>query len=164
MVSAWARKNSLVPDQTKVHDKSNEITAIPHLLRMLEVSGCIVAIDAMGCQREIAKTIIERGADYALSVKDNRRQLYQDIRDTFVLSHRDGFADTTHDFCETLEKSHGRIERRRCWTISEPQYVDYVSEGGRWKGLTSIGMVESERRTNGRTSVETRLYISRSAR
>ena len=160
MVSAWAQKNSIVVGQTKVSDRSNEITAIPHLLRMLEVSGCIVTIDAMGCQKEIAATIIERGADYVLSAKKNQPRLYEDVQETFAYAREDGSAGVAHDFCETVEKGHGRIERRRCWTISEPAYLDHIDDDSRCKNLTSIGMVESERSIDGKTSVESRYYIS----
>ena len=120
MVSAWAQKNSLVLGQTRVADRSNEITAIPQLLSMLEVSGCIVTIDAMGCQKEIAATIVERGADYVLSAKKNQLQLYEDVTEMFAHGREEGFDGVAHDFCETVEKGHGRIERRRCWAISEP--------------------------------------------
>ena len=160
MVSVWATENSLALGQTKVEAKSNEITAIPHLLKMLEVSGCIVTIDAMGCQKEIAKTIIERGADYVLSLKKNQPQLHRDVSDTFAYGLEDGFSGIAHDFHETVEKNHGRIEKRRCWTISEPDYLNYLNEGGQWKNLVSIGMVEAHRSVDGKTSVETRFYIS----
>ena len=163
MVSAWAQKNSLVLGQTKVSDHSNEITAIPHLLSMLEVSGCVVTvvtIDAMGCQKEIATTIIEQGADYMLSVKRNQPQLYEDIRETFTHVREDGLDDVSHDFCEKVEKGHGRVERRRCWAISEPDYLNYVNDGSLWTKLTCIGMVESERSVDGKTSIESRYYIS----
>ena len=160
MVSAWATENSLVLGQTKVEAKSNEITAIPHLLKMLEVSGCIVTIDAMGCQKEIAKTIIERGAYYVLSLKKNQPQLHRDVSDTFAYAREDGFSSIAHDFHETVEKNHGRIEKRRCWTTSEPDHLNYMNEGGQWKNLASIGMVEAQRSVNGKTSVETRFYIS----
>ena len=160
MVSAWATENSLALGQTKVEAKSNEITAIPHLLKMLEVSGCIVTLDAMGCQKEIAKTIIEPGAGYVLSLKKNQPQLYRDASDTFAYAREDGFSGIAHDFQETVEKNHGRIEKRRCWTISEPDYLDWVNEGGQWKAMASIGMVEAQRSVDGKTSVETRFYIS----
>ena len=160
MVSAWATENSLVLGQTKVEAKSNEITAIPHLLKMLEVSGCIVTIDAKGCQKEIAKTIIERGAYYVLSLKKNQPQLHRDVSDTFAYAREDGFSGIAHDFHETVEKNHGRIEKRRCWTTSEPDHLNYMNEGGQWKNLASIGMVEAQRSVNGKTSVETRFYIS----
>ena len=160
MVSAWAQKNSLVLGQTRVADRSNEITAIPQLLSMLEVSGCIVTIEAMGCQKEIAATIVERGADYVLSAKKNQPQLYEDVTDMFAHGREEGFDGVAHDFCETVEQGHGRIERRRCWAISEPDHLDYLNDGNRWKNLTSIGMVESERSIDGKTSVESRYYIS----
>ena len=160
MVSAWATENSLVLGQTKVAGKSNEITAIPELLKLLEVAGCIVTIDAMGCQKEIAKTIIERGAGYVLSLKKNQPRLYRDVRDMFADAGEDGFPGIAYDFHETVEKNHGRIEKRRCWTISEPDYLNYLNEGGQWKNLVSIGMVEAHRSVDGKTSVETRFYIS----
>ena len=156
MVSAWAQKNSLVLGQVKVADRSNEITAIPRLLSMLEVSGCIVAIDAMGCQKEIASKIIKSGADYVLSVKKNQPQLYEDIAETFA----DGLENISHDFSETVDKGHGRMEIRKCWAISETDYLDYVNEDSRWKSLSSIAMVESERRVDGETTIESRFYIS----
>ena len=160
MVSAWAQANSLVLGQTRVDARSNEITAIPQLLKLLEVSGCIVTIDAMGCQKEIARTIIAQGADYVLALKSNQSQLHQDVKDTFHLARQTGFAEIAHDFHETVEKGHGRIEKRRCWTISEPDYLHYLNEGGQWHNLTSIGMVEAERWGAANTSVETRWYIS----
>ena len=157
MVSARARANPLVLGQVKVAERSNEITTIPELLRMLEVSGCIVTIDAMGCQKEIAKTIIDKGADYVLAVKKIQSRLHQDITDTFAQAREDGRACS--DFCETVEKGHGRIEKRRCWVISEQECLEYINDGGQWKSLSSIGMVESERIVDGKTSVETRYYI-----
>jgi len=156
MVSAWAQKNSVVLGQVKVADRSNEITAIPRLLSMLEVSGCIVTIDAMGCQKEIAAKVVESGADYILSVKNNQPRLYEDITETFA----QGPESLSQDYFETVDKGHGRIEIRRCWAVSEPDYLDYINDGGRWKNLASIAMVESERRVDGDTTVESRFYIS----
>ena len=150
----------MVLGQVKVDDRSNEITAIPRLLSMLEVSGCIVTVDAMGCQKEIAATIIDSGADYVLSVKKNQPRLYEDIAETFTYMREYGSKGVAHDFFETVDKGHGRIETRRCWAISEPEYLGYVNDGGRWNNLTSIAMVESERRVDGDTTVESRLYIS----
>ncbi len=109
-MSAWAWAHRMIPGQTKVDAKSNEITAIPELLRALEVSGCIVTIDAMGCQKEIAQTITKQGADYVLALKKNQPQLYQEVKDTFNLARQAEFAGIRHDFHETLEKSHGRQE------------------------------------------------------
>ena len=160
MVSAWASENSLVLGQTRTDAKSNEITAIPELLQLLDVSGCIVSIDAMGCQKEIARTILKRGADYVLSVKGNQGRLYDDLRDLFEGAEEPGYDGVPHDFATTLNKGHGRIERRECRTTSDPACLEYLSTAGDWPGLRSVGMVRSERRGGEQVSVETRYYIS----
>ena len=163
LVSAWSSANRLVLGQVKVDDRSNEITAIPQLLNMLEVSGCVVTIDAMGCQKKIAKTIVKRGADYALSVKKNQPQLYEDITGTFAQAREADFAGLDFagpDFFETVEKSHGRIDKRRCWATSTSDCLAYLNDKGQWKKLASIAMVESERTERVETSVESRCYIS----
>ena len=160
MVSAWASENHLVLGQTKVDERSNETTAIPELLRVLDVSGCIVTIDAMGCQKEIASTITDRGADYVLALKENQPQLHEDVREMFDHARRTGFADLDHDFCETVNKGHGRIETRRCWAVSDSDYISYVNDRREWHGLTSMVMVESERLVDGKTTRQIRYYIS----
>ncbi len=160
MVSAWASENSLVLGQTRTDAKSNEITAIPELLKLLDVSGCIVSIDAMGCQKEIAQTILERGADYLLAVKGNQGRLYDDVRDLFEGAEEAGYDGVPHDLTTTLNKGHGRIERRECRTTSDPACLEYLSTAGDWPGLRSVGMVRSERREGDRVSVESRYYIS----
>ena len=104
----------------KTAEKSNEITAIPQLLQMLELQGCIVTIDAMGCQQEIAQGILDRGAGYVLALKENQGQLYEDVRDLFEGAAEFGFEGVPHDYATTLNKDHGRIERRECWTIRRP--------------------------------------------
>ena len=146
MVSAWASENSLVLGQTKVDEKSNEITAIPELLKLLDLSGCIVTIDAMGCQKKIARQIVSQEADYVLAVKENQGRLLEDVEDLFSCGQRAGFEDMKHDFRQTLDKGHGRIETRRCWTIDDPEQLSYVETGRYWPGLRSIGMVTAERR------------------
>ena len=120
LVSAWASANTLTLGQVKTAEKSNEITAIPQLLPMLELKGCIVTIDAMGCQQEIAQGILDRGAGYVLALKENQGQLYEDVRDRFEGAEEFGFGGVPHDYATTLNKDHGRIERRECWTISDP--------------------------------------------
>ncbi len=160
MVSAWATENSLVLGQTKVDEKSNEITAIPELLSLLDLSGCIVTIDAMGCQKKIAQQIVSQDADYVLAVKENQGRLLEDVADLFSCGQRTGFEDMQHDFCQTLDKGHGRIETRGCWTIDSPEQLSYLDTGGEWLGLRSIGMVAAERRVGNRVSVEYRYYIS----
>ena len=150
MASAWASANRLVLGQTRVDDKSNEITAIPKLLSMLELSGCVVTIDAMGCQKEIAQKIIERGADYTLSLKQNQRRLHEEVSELFDEAGREDFADLDCDWFETVEKGHGRVETRRCRAVSDASFIAYLNDGGEWPELRSVAMVESERYVMGR--------------
>ncbi len=124
MVSAWATANHLVLGQIKVDDKSNEITAIPKLLQVLEIAGCIVTIDAIGCQLEIAEAIIDLDADYVLAVKENQGHLYQDIQGLFDAAQEVNFQDVPHDYAKTTDKGHGRLEIRQCWTISDAALVN----------------------------------------
>lgn len=158
MVSAWASENRLVLGQVKTDEKSNEITAIPQLLDVLDIFGCIVTVDAIGCQKKIAKKIIEQGADYTLSVKENQKGLYDDIADLFDYAQEIGFVDC--DYHKTVDKGHGRIEIRECWTISDPEYLVYIRNLSDWKDLQTIVMVRSERRIGQESSTKVRYYIS----
>ena len=160
MVSAWAEANELVLGQRKVDDKSNEITAIPELLKILSIEGCIVTIDAIGTQTKIAKAIIDVGADYLLSVKDNQKTLHQEIAWLFEYDQKKGFKDAPYDYAETTNKGHGRIETRECWSISDTEYIQSLKGASKWKGLKSIAMVRSTRITSKKTTVKTRYYIS----
>jgi predicted transposase YbfD/YdcC len=160
MVSAWATANHLVLGQRKTAEKSNEITAIPELLRVLDVAGCIVTIDAMGCQTKIVETIVERGGDYVIAVKANQPRLYDDVHTMFREAQATQFRDVAHDFHQTVEKSHGRIEVRRCWTIAEPSYVAYLNDAQTWTHLRTVVMVEAERQSGDTRSVETRYFIA----
>jgi len=160
MVSAWASTNRLVLGQLKVDEKSNEITAIPALLRMLALKGCIVTVDAMGCQTEITQTIIDQGGDYVLALKGNQGSLHREGQDLIAYAQQTNFQDVAHDFHETVEKGHGRIETRRHWIISEPEFIAYLNPDGAWAGLKSIGMVQAERQIGDETTCETRYYIS----
>ncbi|MBD1847723.1 ISAs1 family transposase [Cyanobacteria bacterium FACHB-63] len=135
MVSAWATTNRLVLGQRKVDTKSNEITAIPQLIKLLELEGCIVTIDAMGCQKQIAKQIIERNADYVLALKDNQGNLFADVQQIFAHAHSCNFADIEHSFDQTVKKGHGRVEIRRCWTMGQ---VKYLVDAEKWETFTSI--------------------------
>ncbi len=157
MVSAWATANRLVLGQVKVDEKSNEITAIPQLLKMLELSGCIVTIDAMGCQKNIAGLIIDRGADYVLALKGNQGTLHDDVKLFFDDALVNGFGDFDYSFYESIDKDHGRIEIRRYWSVSD---VSWIEGREQWKGLKSICMVESERLIGDTKTVERRYYIS----
>lgn len=130
MVSAWAAANRLVLGQVKVTEKSNEITAIPRLLEALEISGCIVTIDAMGCQTDIAQAIRERDADYVLALKDNQGQLYEDVQLLFNDLENSQYRAYAFDYVKTVEKGHGRIEIRECWTISDPTVLCHLRSAG----------------------------------
>ena len=160
LVSAWASANRLVLGQLKVDGDSNEITAIPELLKLLAIKGCIVTIDAIGCQTQVARSIVGEGADYVLAVKGNQARLLRDIEDSFSHAEQYGFRDIAHDYCRTVTGDHGRIELRKYWTIYEREFVDYLNRHGQWPGLRSIGMVKSERRVNGAPAFETRYYVS----
>ena len=160
MVSAWATANHLVLGQVKVADKSNEITAIPQLLQMLELAGCIVTIDAIGCQREIAAAIVEREADYVLAVKENQGHLYEDIKGMFDAAEEVHFQNVPHNHFRTSDKGHGRLEIRQCWTICEPQALGYLRNLTGWRNLCTIVKVVDERRVNGVATFRTRYFIS----
>lgn len=153
MVSAWATNNNLVLGQVKVSEKSNEITAIPKLLELITVKGCTVTIDAMGCQQEIARKIIEKEANYILAVKENQKQLHQDIVDEFRFGKNIQF-----DISEDLD--HGRIETRRCSVITDFKFIENTQE---WAGIKSIIKIESIREfknSDKPTETATRYYIS----
>jgi predicted transposase YbfD/YdcC len=160
MVSAWAEENHLVLGQRKVDAKSNEITAIPELLKILSISGCIVTIDAIGTQTKIAQTIIEREADYLLCVKENQGYLYQDICRLFEYDERQGFENASYDYAKTVNKGHGRIEIRECWSTSDPEYLHNLRGYEKWKALRSIAMVVSTRIIQGVETKQVRFYIS----
>jgi predicted transposase YbfD/YdcC len=157
MVSAWSQANRVVLGQVKTDDKSNEITAIPKLLKLLEIKGCIVTLDAMGCQRAIAAQIKAAGGDYVLALKGNQSQLHTDIAEYFEYAQRRQFQGIAHDYHETIDKDHGRLEVRRYRTIAQ---LDWLEGKAKWAGLKLIGQVESERHINGEVSQETRYYIA----
>jgi predicted transposase YbfD/YdcC len=157
MVSAWATEQGVVLGQQKVDDKSNEITAIPQLLDLLELKGCIVTIDAMGCQKAIAQQIVESDADYVLAVKGNHKTLYQDVQRLLAPSPGGEQLPAACDFYEQQEHGHGREERRRYWVTSE---IEELREKHPWAGLSSIGMVEATRTCAGKTTIEKRFYLT----
>ena len=159
LVSAWASANRLVLAQTKVDAKSNEITALPEILRQLAISGCLVTIDAMGCQRAIAQQILDQDADYVLSLKGNQGTLHQDVADTFALTRDTKFAEVVHDDAETVDKGHGRIEHRRHWVISDPDTLRWLNEHHHWPGWGAIGAIDAERRIGVKRTTETRYYL-----
>jgi len=160
MVSAWAEQNHLVLGQRQVAEKSNEITAIPALLRLLEIKGCIVTVDAIGTQTKIAKQIIQAEGDYLLAVKQNQGKLYRDLEMLFSYDQQQGFADTPYDYHKEVKKGHGRIDVRECWTTSDPEYLASVGQAHKWANLQSIVMMVRKRILDGEETVKTCFYIS----
>ena len=157
MVSAWATRNRVVLGQLKTEEKSNEITAIPELLKVLDVSGCIVTIDAMGCQKAIAQQIVEQEAAYVLALKQNHGTLYEAVVQQFQAARDTASEQTTLQTYETEEKHHGRVELRRHWTLEVPP--DLVQKDA-WRQLRCVGMVESERHLKGEVTIEQRYYLA----
>lgn len=157
MVSAFAAENGVVLGQIKTHEKSNEITAIPDLLSKLDIKGAVVTIDAMGCQKAIAKKIIQKEADYVLAVKGNQGHLSTAIKDFFDIAHEENFNQLSHHFTEEIDKAHGRIERRRYWLTEDLTSLKDLT--AKWVGLKSVGMVESERHIGDKVTIDRRYFI-----
>jgi predicted transposase YbfD/YdcC len=157
LVSAFAAGAGLVLGQTATAEKSNEKTAIPALLQTLALDGCIVTIDAMGTQTNIAQAIRNRKADYVLAVKDNQPTLADSIRDFFTLFKSAPADKTPHSFFATIEKDHGRIEQRHCFAFHQ---LDCLHRPEQWPDLQSFVVIESERTVGGKTTSEQRFYIS----
>ena len=162
MVSAWGSANGLSLAHVKTDDKSNEITAIPKLLDMLDIKGKIVTMDAMGTQKKIARQIIKQRADYVLSVKGNQPDLLADIKAVFERNMANNFLEANdrilpHTYCQTVDADHGRIETRRCWATN---VLDDIANTKAWKGIQSIARIDAERKSNEKTTTETRYYIS----
>lgn len=157
MVNAWATESGLSLGQVATDEKSNEITAVPKLLELLHLKGCIVTLDAMGCQREIAERIVSKGADYLLQVKGNQPQLHMELEEYFKQALKHDFEGVAYDVYETTERGHGRRERRRTYCTKD---LSALSTGDRWPGLKSIAMREAERDVNGEKSIERHYYIS----
>lgn len=157
LVNAFATANGLALGQYKVSDKSNEITAIPELLKLLSLEGCIVTLDSMGCQKEIAKAIIAAKADYVLALKENHATLYEDVK-LYLDSLWEGkLKSVPRDRLETVDKGHGRFEKRN-YVVTEQ--LDWLETRQDWQGLLSIGMVVAERTIGADTSIERRYYVS----
>jgi len=156
MVSAWASQNRLVLGQRKVNEKSNEITAIPELLKVLDLNGAVVSIDAMGCQTEIAAQIVSQQGDYVLALKGNQGNLHQDVQQLFNHAHSQNFRGIEHDFYETQEQGHGRQEIRRYWVMGKTEYLIGAEN---WAKLTTIGCVESQRQVGDKITSELRYYL-----
>jgi len=158
MVSAWGSANGIVLGQIKTEEKSNEITAIPELLNILDITGSVITIDAMGCQKAIAENIINNGADYVIAVKENQPTLYNEIVDCIDDALAQGVkAKKILGFHETTNVDHGRKEVRRYYVSGD---IDSIGSAAEWQGLNSIGMVESIRTVNGKSTTSRRYYIA----
>jgi predicted transposase YbfD/YdcC len=157
LVSAWSTENHLTLGQVAVDGKSNEITAIPQLLRMLDLSGAVVTIDAMGCQKEIAAQIVEAEADYVLAVKDNQPNLHEDLQEHFLQLHETDFANAQHSHYQTKEESHGRVTRRYYYTTPLPATLRNSSA---WRGLRSVGQVVTVTTRGGKETDDVRYFIN----
>ena len=159
MVSAWAAENRMVLGQTRTDAKSNEITAIPELLRVLELKGCLVTMDAMGCQKSIARQVVRQGADYLLAVKANQGDLRGNIQDLFACRERAGWEGVAYSRHEQVGKDHGRLERRECWVITDPEELTYVDPQRQWANLGAVAKVNYRRDAAPRSPEDTRYYI-----
>jgi len=151
VVSAWATEKSLTLGQVTVDNKSNEITAIPRLLDLIDITGDVVTIDAIGCQREIATKIVEKKADYVLAVKGNQKELHDEIQEYFRAN--------SHPTYQTHEKSRDRIEKREYQLCTDPEFIKWLSNG-KWAGLKAVGKVKSTVTHRGKKNVVERYYIT----
>lgn len=156
LVSAWATAQHLSLGQVAVDAKSNEITAIPLLLELLDLNGALVTLDAMGCQKAIAQKIVDQGGHYALTVKDNQEHLLEDIQDSFLKAFDTDFAGVDHDEYETRERGHGREEYRMYTVLHSTERIRHADA---WANLSTIGMCYSERTVKGKTTYEARYFI-----
>jgi predicted transposase YbfD/YdcC len=160
MVSAWATANHLVLGQLKVDDKSNEITAIPDLLQALDISDCIITTDALGTQKDVASLIVEGGGDYVLALKDNHPLLHQDVKLLFDDLEASRFRAYDYDTDRTVDKDHGRLETRQCWTIADPAVLHGLRGTQEWDQLRSVVRVRAKRVIGNTETVDDRYYLS----
>jgi predicted transposase YbfD/YdcC len=160
LISAWATDSGISLGQRVVADHENEIVALPELLESVVVPGAVVTIDAIGCQRQVAQTIVEGGGDYVLALKGNQPALYEAVDYCFTDSARSGFAVARLATDTTIDKGHGRLERRECWAIEDPALVAYLDPQGRWPGLRSVVLVATQRTISTSVQRERRYYLS----
>lgn len=161
LVSAFAHERGLLLGQRRVDEKSNEITAVPELLKTLFIKGCVVTVDALNCQKETARVITDAGADYVFALKGNHPQLHQDVLDWFTFAHARQFRDMPHTFAQTITKGHGRLEVRTCHTLSDPHAFQALAHYDGWANLHSVSCITRERRfADGRVQCETAYFLS----
>jgi len=159
IVSAWSSSHQLVLGQRKVKNKSNELTAIPALLEMLEIEGSIITIDALGCQKEITSLIIKKKSDYVLALKGNQKLLYQGVKEWFKEAQKEEFSGRKNSYYEQVETGHHRIEKRQVWTVDISELPPLHNQS-LWTGLKTVVMVIRERRLWNKTTTEVHFYLS----
>ena len=159
IVSAWSSSHQLVLGQKKVNKKSNEVTAIPALLELLEIAGSIITIDALGCQKEIAALIIKKKGDYLLALKGNQKLIHEDVKNWFELARKEEFAGREHSYYQQIEGGHHRVEKRQIWTVAVSELPSLHNQS-LWTGLKTVVMIVSERRLWNKTTTEVRFYLS----
>lgn len=157
MISAWCQQNQIVLGQLATDLKDNEITAIPRLLELLDLAGAVVTIDAIGCQHDIVRQILQQNGDYLIQVKSNQGALYDDLKLYFDQMKAEGFESVPHAKATTTEGQHGRVETRTAWSLWQ---IDWLKQRHAWAGLNSIVCIEAQRAQDGQTSTERRYYIS----
>lgn len=160
MVSAWAAEQQVALGQRQTEEKSNEITAIPVLLELLDVSDSVVTIDAIGCQKKNTDIIVRQGGDYLISVKENQGHLYQDLEFLFQTAQAADFRGLDSDYARTVDKNHGRLEIRECWVIDDPRQLAFIRNGQAWAKLQTVAMIRSVRQEGDKVTTKTRYFIS----
>src|SRR4028119_418349 len=159
IVSAWSASHQLVLGPKKVNNKSNEVTAIPALLELLEIEKSIITIDALGCQKEIAALIIKKKRDDLLALKGNQKLIHKDVKNWFELARKEEFAGREHSYYQQIEAGHHRVEKRQIWTVAVSELLPLHNQS-LWTGLKTVVMVVSERRLWNKTTTEVRFYLS----
>lgn len=159
IVTAWSSSHQLVLGQKKVDKKSNELTAIPALIEMLEIAGSVITIDAMGCQKDITSLIVKKKGDYVLALKGNQKLLYQAVKEWFELAQKEQFLGREYNSYEQVEAGHHRVEKRQVWTVDVSELPPLHNQA-LWTGLKTVVMIVSERRLWNKTTTEARFYLS----
>ena len=159
IVTAWSSSHQLVLGQKKVDKKSNELTAIPALIEMLEIAGSVITIDAMGCQKDITSLIVKKKGDYVLALKGNQKLLYQAVKEWFELAQKEQFLGREYNSYEQVESGHHRVEKRQVWTVDVSELPPLHNQA-LWTGLKTVVMIVSERRLWNKTTTEARFYLS----
>jgi predicted transposase YbfD/YdcC len=159
IVSAFLTEIGISIGQVKCDDKSNEITAIPELLEILDISGCVITIDAIGCQSKIVKKIVGKEGHYCLTVKENQSNLYKDIDEYFKFALNDRMESENLSYHLTKSFSHGRYEKRKYYVTDDETLINHINDRKKWKNLKAVGMVENTREIGGKTTVSRKYYI-----